>query len=213
MYVMKYKAENFRSLYSDKKPKSIAEELLSHYFIVKGNTVIVTLNYDTFSELVDQSLGDDSVEKLNGTLFEKISEIFALIPRKYDIEVILSIRDLGDYTLQEAEKIVKDNILLIIYGFRLERRKKNRVGLSLLGGGILLLLASYFLDRLNWNQLYYDIINISGTLLVWESADIMLIERTSEVKYAKQLIHKFKSIKIVTDSSITTEEVENEKLD
>lgn len=180
-----------------KTPAQISEEILAHYFTVDGKKIKVRLNFDTFAELVDQSLGDDSVEKLNPTLFEKLSETFALIPRKYEIEVDVYIRDFGDYTVAEAEKIVKNNVTLMIYALALERRRKRITGLSLLGGGIVLLLASYFLGRLELPQIFFDVINISGTLLVWEAADISLIERGAEMKRAKQYVRKFKDIRIL----------------
>lgn len=171
--------------------------MLSRYFTVKDNVVLVRLNYDTFSELVDQSIGDDSVEKLNSVLFDKLTEVFQLIPRKYKIEVEVYIKDFGNYTLAEAEKIVRQNFALMIYSFALERRRKNIAGLSLLGGGVLLLLASYFLNRLNLPQILFDVINISGTLLVWESADITLIERSGDMKRAKQYVRKFNDIRLI----------------
>ena len=186
-----------------KTPAQISEEILAHYFTVEGNKVKVRLNFDTFSELVDQSLGDDSVEKLNPTLFEKLSETFALIPRKYEIEVDVYISDFGDYTLEEAEKIVKNNVTLMIYALALERRRKRITGLSLLGGGVVLLLASDFLGRLDLPQIFFDVINISGTLLVWEAADVTLIERGADVKRAKQYVKKFKEIRLM--------QAENEK--
>lgn len=171
--------------------------MLSHYFTVVGKTVTVRLNFDTFSELVDQSIGDDSVEKLNTVLFDKLTEVFALIPRKYKIEVEVHIKDFGNYTLAEAEKIVRQNFALYIYSFALERRRKYITGLSLLGGGILLLLVSYLLDRLHLSQIVYDVINISGTLLVWEAADVTLIERGADKRRAKQFVRKFSDIRLV----------------
>lgn len=178
------------------KPSKIAETILLRYFSIEGKTAVVKLNFDTFSELVDQSVGDDNVEKLNSTLFEKLAEIFALIPRKYEIDVRVRIKDFGNYTIDEAERVVKENVSLLIYSMVVERRKKIIAGLSLLGGGIALLLTSYFLDKLAMPQIMFDIINISGTLLVWESANITLIERRTEIKRAKQYISKFKNIKL-----------------
>lgn len=175
----------------------ITEEILEHYFSIDGNKMVVRLNFDTFSELVDQSLGDDGVEKLNTTLFDKIAEVFALIPRKYKIEVNVYIRDFGDYTIGEAEKIVKNNVALMIYALALEHRRKNIAGLSLLVGGIALLITSYFLDGLNIPQIVFDVINISGTLLVWEAADVALIERSDEMKRVKQYVKKFKNIRLI----------------
>lgn len=173
------------------------ENLLGHYFLIEGNTATVRLYFDTFAELIDQNFGDDCVERLNSTLFDKIAEVFALIPRKYFINVDVYIRNFGEYTTLEAEKIIKDNVKLQIYAYKLERKRKYRTGLTLLTGGVILLLTSYFLNVLDLPQLLFDIINISGTLLVWESANVILIERGAEAKHAKQLIKKFKNVRIL----------------
>lgn len=180
-----------------KKFGTIENEVLSRYFTVNGNTITVRLNFDTFSELIDQTLGDNSVEKLNSALFDKIAEAFDLIPRKYRINIDVYIADFGDYTVEEAEKIVKDNVRLTVYAFAMEQRRKTLTGISLLGGGAALLIASYFLNWLDLPQIVFDIINISGTLLVWEAADVTLIERSSSLKRAKQYINKFKNIRLL----------------
>lgn len=184
-----------------KKPENTiaktSQTILNRYFTIDGNTATVDLYYDTFEELIDQNIGNDSVEKLNGVLFEKLNEIFSLIPRKYDIYVNLHIKDLGNYNLAETEKIIKQNIALTVYSFYLHRRRKLITGLSLLAGGCAMLITSYFLSRLDWPQIIFDVINISGTLLVWEAADISLIERSMENKQAKQYIKKFKTINVI----------------
>lgn len=175
----------------------LTDVILSHYVTVKDKVATVRLNFDTFSELVDQSVGSDSVEKLNGVLFEKISEIFALIPRKYKIEVEIHIKDFGDYDVLEAEKIVRQNVALMIYSFALERRRKIITGISLLGGGVVLLLASYFLSRFDFAQILFDVINISGTLLVWEAANITLIERSADKRHLKRFVRKFADVRLL----------------
>lgn len=184
----------------DLKGASVAELsdiMLSRYFTLKDKVAVVRLNFDTFSELVDQSIGDDGVEKLNSVLIDKLTEIFALIPRKYKIEVEIYIKDFGNYELSEAEKIVRQNFALWIYSLTLERRRKIITGLSLLGGGVALLLVSYFLGRLELPQVLFDVINISGTLLVWESANLTLIERNADKRRLKQFVRKFSDIRLL----------------
>ena len=179
------------------KITEISESIMSKYFSVNGKTATVDLYFDTFAELVDQNVGNNNVEMLNSTLFDKIDEIFALIPRKYEILLNLHIKDFGDYTQEETERIIRENIALKIYAFALERRRKNITGISLLCGGCAMLLISYFLSKLNWPQIIFDIINISGTLFVWEAADVALIERNAEAKRAKQYIKKFKEFNVL----------------
>lgn len=176
-----------------------ADVMLSHYFTIKNKVATVRLNFDTFSELVDQSIGDDGVEKLNSVLFDKLSEVFALIPRKYKIEVEVHIKDFEGYELSEAEKIVRQNFALRIYSFSLERRRKIITGLSLLSGGVALLIVSYFLSMFKLPQILFDVINISGTLLVWEAANITLIERSADKKRIKHFARKFSNVRLVQD--------------
>ena len=197
-FIKKIKSEVEEEM-KDKSSSEFTDAMLSHYFTIKDDVATVRLNFDVFSELVDQSIGDDGVEKLNSILFDKLSEIFALIPHKYKIEVEIHVKDFGDYELCEAEKIVRQNFALLIYSFALERRRKIITGLSLLGGGVALLLVSYFLSKLNLPQILFDVINISGTLLVWEAANITLIERNADKKRIRQFVRKFSDVRLIKD--------------
>ncbi|MDE5856398.1 MAG: hypothetical protein K2H06_05055, partial [Anaeroplasmataceae bacterium] len=108
-----------------RKTQEWTREILKDYFIVDGNTLTAELYYDTFSELIDQNMGNDKVEKLNETLFDKINEILTLVPRKYQIRFLIHIKDLGEYQFNEVERILKKNLMLKIYGFSLERKRKH----------------------------------------------------------------------------------------
>lgn len=180
-----------------RRPRELARELLGEYFIVEGKRITADLYFDTFAEIIDPHFGGDSVERIHRDFFQKLDEVFALIPRKYNITVRINIRDFGDYTPEEADNILRENIALEIYGLALESRRKRTTGLILLGGGVALLLASYFLSGLNRPQILFDIINISGTLLVWESASVSLIDRGAEAKRARQYLKKFSELKVV----------------
>lgn len=179
--------------------KEWTESILKQYFTVEGNLLTVDLYYDTFSMLIDQNMGNDQVEKLNDTLFEKIDEVLALVPKKYKLNILVHIQDLENYNLEEANHIIKNNIMLKLYRIALQRKKKRVTGLSLLFGGVVLLLTSYFLSRLEWPQIIFDIINISGTLLIWEAANITLIERSEEMRHLKNYIKKLKEIQLVEE--------------
>lgn len=173
--------------------------VLSKYFTLDGNDAVIDLHFDTFEELIDTNIGNDNTEMLNSTLFDKLNIIFALIPKKYAITVNLHIKNLGNYKPEETQQIITDNFALKIHALALERRRKNITALSLLLGGCAMLLASYLLSRLSWPQIIFDIINISGTLFVWEAADIGMIARAAERKHAIQYMKKFKNINIKND--------------
>lgn len=178
------------------KFKNFSEDILRQYVTIVENCAIVDLYFESFQELIDQNLGNNAVEKLNNILITKINEMIDIIPIKYEVMIHLYIHDFGDYTPEETEKILQDNIALIIYQHTLERRRKIVTALSLLGGGIILLLGSYFLHARKWPEIIYNVINISGTLFVWEAANIGLIKRTVQTRLEKRYIKQFKGIKV-----------------
>ena len=90
------------------KKKEIQLEILKHYFTVENNIATLTLVYDTFSELINPNFGDDKIEKLNDKLFSDIKEAVSLLPKKFKLNLHIVIKDFGEYTKEECEKILKD---------------------------------------------------------------------------------------------------------
>ena len=175
--------------------------ILSKYMTFEGKIATVHLYYDTFSELIDQNLGNDKVEKLNDTLLNKIDEIMEILPLGYKLHVMVHIKDLGDYTLEETKRIINQNVELTVYIFAVEQKKKRIKVLSLFITGCILLLISYLLGDLEWPQILFDIINISGTVLLWEAANIVFIESNDDSKRAIRYLKQFKEIVIINESN------------
>lgn len=180
------------------KLKDVSAAILGKYVTLTGKLATVDLYFDTFEELIDRNVGDNSVEMMNGALSEKLNDIFAMLPPRYEVFVRLHFGEMGDYGSEEAEQVIKDNFVLKIYSLVLERRKKTAKALSLLGGGIVILLVSYFLGSLDWPQIVFDVINISGTLFVWEAANAGLLERNAEAKIGRRYLKKFKGFSVVS---------------
>lgn len=172
-------------------------EIVSKYYKIENNSASVELYYNTFAELIDNNLGNDKVEKLNSTIFSQLEESFLLLPKKCDINLKVYIKDFGTYKEEEAEKIIKDNIGLKVYALMIENIRKHRTNLLLMGGGVLVLLFSYFLGKTSTPSIITEIINISGTLLIWESVSDYIIERSVNRKIAKQYIKKLKNIDVI----------------
>ncbi len=162
-----------------KKNKSLQLKLLQHYFSIQNNIATLKLVYDTFAELINPNFGDDKIEKLNEKLFLDIKEAVTLLPKKYKLNLQIIIKDLGDYTIKECEEIVKQNIYLVVYETIKSNQKKMVGGWSLIGVGAAILLVSYLLHNYN---LWFDLINISGTLFVWEGVNMAFLERNHENK-------------------------------
>lgn len=175
------------------KSKDLKMQLLRNYFSIEDNIATLKLVYDTFSELINPNFGDGTIEKLNEKLFSDIGEAVSLLPRKFKLNLHIVIRDFGEYEIKECEEIIKQNVYLAAYRALKENRKKLVSGWSLIGVGAAVLVASYFLRNYN---LWFDLINISGTLFVWEGVNMAFIERNLENRVVRTLARSIKTITI-----------------
>lgn len=175
-----------------KKKNQLQMEILERYFTFNGKVATLTLVYDTFTELINLNFGDDKIEKLNDKLFSDIKEAVMLLPKKYKLDVKVVIKDFENYKKEECEEIIKQNVYLYGYQTIKANNKKRAGGWSLIGIGALVLLASYLLRNFD---LWFDLINISGTLFVWEGVNTAFIERNHETK---EMLLFAKSIQNIT---------------
>lgn len=179
------------------KAKELKLQLLQNYFKFDGNTATLKLVYDTFSELINPNFGDIDIEKLNDKLLSDVREAVSLLPRKYKLNLQIVIKDFGDYTVDECEKIIRQNIYLAAYSTFKENRQKLISGCSLVGAGAVILILSYFLRKYD---LWFDLINISGTLFVWEGVNMAFLERSLEHKATRALARAIKNISILGEN-------------
>ncbi len=189
-----------------RKSKELQLKLLQNYFKIEGKVATLNLVYDSFSELVNPNFGDDKTEKLNDKLFCDIKDAVMLLPRSYKLNLHIVIKDFGNYTNEECEKIIRQNVYLMGYKIIKDNNKKRATGWSLIVVGAIILLLSYLLRNFN---LWFDLINISGTLFVWEGVYSAFIERNQENKEA---IAVAKSIKNITIEGINFEKENNLKI-
>lgn len=185
-----------------KKPKpDIERQLLERLFTFDGNVAFLTLTYDTFSELIDNNFGDERVEKLNSRLISDICSAVEILPRRYRLDVKIVIKDFGEYEREECERIIISNLELYFYSRLRELVHKQALGWSLIGVGALVLVVSYFLRGIG-RELLFDLINISGTLFVWEGVNFAFIKRNDEIRPTKKFIKCLRSI-VVTGGEET----------
>ena len=170
--------------------------ILNKYFKIEGNNATLELAYETFSELIDNNFGDNQVEKLNSKLFEDIKNALFILPKNYKVNIVIRIKEFENYNQKEVENIIKGNIELYLYSIKLNNYRKKRNGLVLSFIGTILLIASYFAQSLNLSNIIYDIINISGTLFVWEGISIAYIEKKEKIIENKKMTMMIKKIEI-----------------
>ena len=176
----------------------LKEQILNNYFEINEDVATLKLVYDTFEELINPNFGDSRIEKLNGKLFSDIEEAIEILPRKYKLNIEILIKDFGEYAQDECEKIISQNIKLSVY-LALKSISKHRWGgLALMGIGAAVLIVSYFLHSQEYDILF-DIVNISGTLFVWEGANTAFLQRNLELRGAKKLARALQNIAVLKD--------------
>ena len=175
--------------------KELQNQILKNYFSIEGKVATLKLVYDTFDELINPNFGDDTIEKLNDKLFSDIREALDLLPKIYKLDLHIVIKDFGAYNKEECERIISQNIKLFSYSVIKDKVRKSEFGWALIGVGAVVLLVSYLL-RNQGNELWFDLINISGTLFVWEGVNTAFIERSSEGRAAKRFAKTIRNITI-----------------
>ncbi len=168
------------------------EKLLSHYFEIKGNTATVDLFYDSFEDIINQNFGKDDVNMIDSRLYQDIASAFKLLPTKYNVNIRLNIRDFGKFSIQEAKTIIESNLQLRTHSIILTKSRMARVNFFTLAVGAAILIASYALSHRNYPAIVYDVVNIAGTLCIWETISSMFLEGNYERNEAARLAAKLK---------------------
>lgn len=178
----------------------INEQILSKYFSIEDRVATLKLVYDTFEELINPNFGDSTTEKLNEKLFSDIKEAIEILPRKYKLNVEIIIKDFGEYTREECEKIILQNIKLSVFMVLKSMSTHRWRGFALMGIGAIVLILSYILHSSDYD-IIFDLVNISGTLFVWEGANTAFLERTFELRNTKKLAKALQNIVVLADES------------
>src|SRR5574344_1242363 len=190
--IIKYIKRNFML----KDVEDRERELLSKYYKLRGESVEVTLVYNTFSELVDPNYGDDRVEKLSNKLFDSIELAFKEIPVEYSILLNIKIKEFGNYNQDEAIKIIRENIEMRLHTInRTDKKKKFRSTLVMLVG-LAFIIGGYFIPRLNATNIAYELVDLTGQVFVWEGMYAYFLDRMEDKFLTRQYRKKLHSIKI-----------------
>ena len=170
--------------------------LLDKFFSFDGNVATLKLVYDTFAELINPNFGDEHIEKLNDKLFSDIKEAVEILPKTYKLNVEVIIKDFGDYSRKECESIIVQNVKLSLYQALKSTGAHRWSGLALMGVGAAVLLVSYFLQSAKYDILF-DIVNISGTLFVWEGANMAFLQRNLDLRETRRMAKVLQHIVVV----------------
>ncbi|MGX8685768.1 MAG: hypothetical protein ACSW73_02970, partial [Spirochaetales bacterium] len=176
---------------------SKVKELLSDYFEIRGKTAKLDLTYDTFEDIINQNFGKDNVNMLDQRVFSDLEAAFSMLPGKLKVHLRITFKDLGNFTLKDVRKIIESNLAFRAYRVSLRRIRKIRLHLITAAIGVAILVASYFLSDKGYPKIFYDIVNISGTLFIWETVSSMFLSDSYERIESTRLVANIKKVTIV----------------
>ena len=172
---------------TNKVETELKNRILGKYFSIEGKVATLKLVYETFAELVNPNFGDERTEKLNDKLFSDIKEAVDILPKAYKLNVEVVIKDFGEYTREECESIIVQNVQLSLYLALKSTGAHRWGGLALMGVGAVILLVSYLLQSSAKYDIIFDLVNISGTLFVWEGANMAFLQRNLDIKETRRM--------------------------
>ena len=172
-------------------------DLLSDYFEISGNTAKIDLTYNSFEEIVNQNFGKDSVNMLDQKIYDDLESAFSMLPSKLKVDLRITLKDLGNFTLDEVKHIIESNVALRTYRLGLRRVRQNRIHILTASAGVLILIASYLLSSKGYPQIYYDVVNISGTLFIWETVSSMFLSDSYKRMEFSRLVTNVKRITVI----------------
>lgn len=160
------------------KPVKITKdkEILSKFYEIEGNIINLTFSFDSYHDMFERrpkALKDTFTKEA----MENIESVLNMPVKLINQRITFIIKDKENHSADEIMELIKENCELLSVSekqssFVLKRRS---IGLLLLG--VIFLLTSYLVsDKFN-NQITTEIINIAGTLLIWEACYRLIVER------------------------------------
>lgn len=176
---------------------SKVKELLSEYFEIRGKTAKLDFTYNSIEDVINQNFGKDNVNMLDQRVFSDLEAAFSMLPAKLKVHLRITFKDLGNFTLKDVRKIIESNLALRAYRVGLRRIRKIRLHLITAAIGVAILVASYILSDKGYPKIFYDIVNISGTLFIWETVSSMFLSDSYERIESTRLVANIKKVTII----------------
>ncbi len=144
---------------------------------------------------------DSNSFMISSDFCSELNEILGSIPRRVSLCLNLRVSDMGGRGEDEIEEMMQDSLKFRSGGMRIKSMRLLTNSLSLIFMGALFLLLSYFLSD-GVPRVVSDIINIGGTLMIWEAVSRFIFER----KQYNDMLYKYSKIRVKV-ISVCTENV------
>lgn len=181
-------------------------ELMEQYFDVDNENKIVTVHvhFDSVEQLFNNYRVVKSGKKplISNEVSEKLEQILERIPKRYKLNLEISIDDYNQFSKEQLKQIVYENLLMKKFSYRIKIQKNYHQAFILGGIGVLFLVLNIVGQFLHWfgpidgifNLIMSKFIDIAAWVFIWEAVTISLLESTEHRGLLKALDKKINDI-------------------
>ncbi len=151
--------------------------LAQKFYRGQGEKVSVELSYGSMDELFNPALCTPEVPLAHSEFFDALDRAFESFPTRMQID--LRVRVDGCDPCRIAG-YVNANLRMHVKALLREQKRDRNLCLLLLAAGCGLLVLSYLCGELFPSALLFDVINITGSLLIWSAGERFYLDRARE---------------------------------
>lgn len=163
-------------------------ELLRKYYEVDDEAKIVRLSfhYEKAKDMLYTDVGDIHHPQLSPDLLNKLNELIPSLPIGYKIDVNFHIQDYQGYDPHTLLETFNDSLEWKQYVYMRQRKRTWLKATMMIVVGLLLLLLLVLGPIYGWfgngieNDIVSEVIDISGTVFIWEAVTMLFIERPED---------------------------------
>ena len=183
---------------SAKQYKEQSKDIEKQFFDFDEENRIVCLSryFESPDEILDLN-AHTKVPVMRSDFIKWLTELFDYVPKKYKLDIEITLRDLGGFSEQELTEICRKNMILERKVQTRKENKQNILALFLCTTGLSLALLYIWLDSV-WisggtlKTVIMFILEILATVPFWGAIDIFLVsngEQRTIVQLAKKSFH------------------------
>lgn len=151
---------------------------------------IIELEYEDIYDLL--VLHNSCTPRLKDDFISRMKDVLESDLQISKLKIVLRIKNKRDFSKEKIQQVLYKNFLLFHLQAKKSLRKLNLQGIALIVFGGLFLALSYALMG-KINAIFNDIINISGTLVIWEAAYLLIFTRgqkgSRSIRFLRLLSH------------------------
>ena len=183
-----------------RKQREEDEEILSHFVRRDPETgyYILTAEYQRYSDLFPTNQGPGMRSIMSQDYAERIYRMSELIPDESGMLLTIKVDDKEGRTAEQIKEDIFENLRLArsLYGRRVREQNIWCWSLTLSGAAVLGANLIYSVVSGGNNPVMSEIIDIIGTVMVWEAVTLYFVEKRGDSKKLRTHKRKIKGISV-----------------